>query len=103
MAPVLLRVAPRVAVAQEGGGVPFEDYGADGVKAPGLDRCAGKCGQRSAGHWLKSLAAVVERLEAERMSMWTLDCGVGRVALTLAKPSLGQTGVWVWIRIMRSN
>ena len=84
MAPVLLRVAPRVAVAfEKGGGVPFEDYGADGVEALDLIN-RGQYEQRFAGHWLKSLPAVVERLEAGGRVL-DVGCGVGRVALTLAK------------------
>ncbi len=84
MAPVLLRVAPRVAVAfEKGGGVPFEDYGADGVEALDLIN-RGQYEQRFVGHWLKSLPAVVERLEAGGCVL-DVGCGVGRVALTLAK------------------
>jgi hypothetical protein len=64
MAPVLLRVAPSVALAfKRGGGVPFEEYGADGVEALGLIN-QGQYEQRFAGHWLKSLPEVVGRLEA---------------------------------------
>src|SRR4029453_11467533 len=84
MAPVLLRVAPRGAVAfEKGGGVPFEDYGVDGVEALDLIN-RGQYEQRFAGHWLRSLPAVVERLEAGGRVL-DVGCGVGRVALTLAK------------------
>jgi len=84
MAPVLLRVAPRVALAFEnGGGVPFEDYGPDGIEALDLIN-RGQYEQRFAGHWLKSLPAVVERLVAGGRVL-DVGCGVGRVALTLAK------------------
>ena len=84
MAPVLLLVAPRVAVAfEKGGGVPFEDYGADGVEALDLIN-RGQYEQRFTGHWLKSLPAVVERLEAGGRVL-DVGCGVGRVARTLTK------------------
>jgi 2-polyprenyl-3-methyl-5-hydroxy-6-metoxy-1,4-benzoquinol methylase len=84
MAPVLLRVAPRVAVAfEKGGGVPFEDYGEDGVQALDLLN-RGQYEQRFAGHWLKSLPAVVQRLEAGGRVL-DVGCGAGRVALALAK------------------
>lgn len=84
MAPVLLRVAPRVAAAFEnGGGVPFEDYGPDGVEALDLLN-RGQYEQRFAGYWLKSLPAVVERLEAGGRVL-DVGCGAGRVALALGK------------------
>ena len=84
MAPVLLRVAPRVALAfEQGGGVPFEDYGADGIEALDLLN-RGQYEQRLATHWLKSLPEIVQRLEAGGRIL-DVGCGVGRVALTLAK------------------
>ncbi len=84
MAPVLLRVAPQVARAfEQGGGVPFADYGVDGVEA--LDMVnRGQYEQRFAGHWLKSLPDVVARLEGGGR-MLDVGCGAGRVVLTLAK------------------
>jgi len=84
MAPVLLRVAPKVAEAfQKGGGVPFEEYGADGIEALDLVN-RGQYEHRLASHWLKSLPDVVQRLESGGRAL-DLGCGVGRVAMTLAK------------------
>jgi len=84
IAPILLRVAPRVAEAfEKGGGVPFGDYGADCVEAFDLIN-RGQYEQRLAGHWLKSLPEVVRRLEAGG-SVLDVGCGAGRVVLTLAK------------------
>lgn len=84
MAPVLLRVAPRVAVAfEKGSGVPFEDYGSDCVEALDLIN-RGQYEQRFAGHWLQSLPEVVERLQRGGRVL-DVGCGVGRVALTLAR------------------
>lgn len=84
MAPVLLRVAPRVAEAfEKGGGVRFEDYGPDGVLA--LDMVnRGQYEQRLASYWLKALPDVVKRLEAGGRAL-DVGCGVGRVCITLAK------------------
>jgi ubiquinone/menaquinone biosynthesis C-methylase UbiE len=84
MAPVLLRVAPQVAHAFEhGGGVPFEDYGSDGVEALDLVN-RGQYEQRFVDHWLKSLPDVLARLEAGGRAL-DAGCGAGRVVLTLAK------------------
>ncbi len=84
-APVLLGVAPKVAIAfEQGGGVPFEEYGTDGIEA--LDMInRGQYEQRlSPTGWLKSLPEVVERLEAGGRAL-DVGCGAGRVALTLAR------------------
>ena len=84
-APVLLGVAPKVAAAFEhGGGVPFEDYGVEGVQA--LDMInRGQYEQRlSPTGWLETLPDVVERLEAGGRAL-DVGCGAGSVALTLAR------------------
>jgi len=83
--PVLLRAAPKVAVAfEQGGGVPFEEYGTDGVQA--LDMInRGQYEQRLLPTgWLKSLPDVVERLEAGGRAL-DVGCGAGSVVLTLAR------------------
>lgn len=94
MANVLLRVAPRVAQAfREGGGVPFHDYGEDGVLA--LDMVnRGQYEQRFAGYWLKALPEVVAALAAGGRAL-DVGCGAGRVcvALALAFPEAGIVGL----------
>jgi len=84
LAPVLLRVAPQVAEGfRNGGGVPFEAYGSDGVAA--LDMLnRGQYEQRLAGYWLGHLPDVVARLKAGGTAL-DVGCGTGSVALTLAK------------------
>jgi ubiquinone/menaquinone biosynthesis C-methylase UbiE len=83
MAPVLLRVAPQVAKAfEQGGGVPFEAYGGDGVVALDLIN-RGQYEHRLASYWLKALPAVVSRLEAGGRAL-DIGCGAGRVCMALA-------------------
>lgn len=84
MAPVLLRAAPQVATAfEKGGGVLFEDIGPDGIEALDLIN-RGQYEQRFASQWLKALPEVTARLEAGGRAL-DVGCGVGRVAITLAK------------------
>ena len=55
---MMIGVAPRVADAFEtGGGVPFEDYGEDGVLAIDL-MTRGLYEQRFADYWLKAMPEV---------------------------------------------
>lgn len=84
MAPPLLRVAPQVAEAfAKGGGVPFEEYGDDGIAALDLVN-RGQYENRLASQWLQALPDVVRRLESGGR-MLDLGCGVGRVALTVGR------------------
>src|SRR2546421_10585258 len=84
MVPALMRVAPRVAAAfEKGGGVPFGDFGPDCVSALDLIN-RGQYEERFASYWLKSLPAVVARLQAGGR-MLDFGCGSGRVALALKK------------------
>ena len=83
MAPVLLRVAPQVATAfAQGGGVPFEDYGADGIHALDLIN-RGQYEQRFASYWLGTLPEVVAALKAGGRAL-DVGCGAGRVCVALA-------------------
>lgn len=84
MAAVLLRVAPRVAQAfREGGGVPFQDYGEEGVVALDLVN-RGQYEQRFASYWLKAMPETAGALEAGGRAL-DVGCGAGRVCIALAK------------------
>lgn len=84
MAPVLLRVAPKVADAfRNGGGVRFEEFGEDCIE--GLDIMnRGTYETRFADYWLKALPDVVSKLEKGGRVL-DMGCGVGRVSLALSK------------------
>jgi ubiquinone/menaquinone biosynthesis C-methylase UbiE len=83
MAPVLLRVAPQVARAfKEGGGVPFDGYGTDGILALDLIN-RGQYEQRFTSYWLNALPEVVAALEAGGRAL-DVGCGAGRVCMALA-------------------
>src|SRR5947207_8356796 len=84
MVPALMRVAPRVADAfRKGGGVPFGDFGPDCVHALDLIN-RGQYEERFASYWLKSLPAVVARLQAGGRVL-DLGCGSGRVAIAIKR------------------
>jgi 2-polyprenyl-3-methyl-5-hydroxy-6-metoxy-1,4-benzoquinol methylase len=81
--PMMLGVAPRVAQAfVEGGGVPFKDYGEDGIEAIDLMN-RGLYEQRFASYWLKSVPGVYDQLVSGGRVL-DFGCGTGRVTLALA-------------------
>ncbi len=84
MVPALLRVAPQVAEAfAKGGGVPFHEYGDEGILALDLIN-RGNYEHRFASYWLQALPQVVARLESGARVL-DVGCGVGRVPLALAR------------------
>ena len=92
--PMMIGVAPRVADAFEtGGGVPFEDYGEDGVLAIDL-MTRGLYEQRFADYWLKAMPEVHAALERGARVL-DFGCGAGHAVLAMARafPSSGFTGV----------
>jgi 2-polyprenyl-3-methyl-5-hydroxy-6-metoxy-1,4-benzoquinol methylase len=83
-APALLRVAPQVAEAfEKGGGVPFEEIGADGIEALDWLNC-GQYEHRLISQWLDMLPDVVDRLK-QGGRVLDVGCGVGRVSIAIAK------------------
>ena len=83
MAPALLKVAPRVARAfAEGGGVPFGDYGPEGVAALDLIN-RGQYEHRFASYWIKAMPEVFARMGAGGRAL-DVGCGAGRVCVALA-------------------
>src|SRR6185295_2060787 len=94
MVPVLMRVAPRVAQAFEsGGGVAFEEFGPDCVRALDLIN-GGMYEHRFIDYWLQSLPDVIARLQAGGR-MLDVGCGSGRVCIAFAKafPKAGICGI----------
>ena len=84
IAPALLRIAPKVAEAfEKGGGVEFDEIGADGIEALDWLNC-GQYEHRLVGQWLNLLPDVVERLKRGGRVL-DVGCGVGRVSIAIAK------------------
>ena len=84
MVPPLMRVAPQVAGAfAKGGGVRFEEFGADCLNALDLIN-RGQYEQRFTDYWLKALPEVVDRLRASGRVL-DYGCGSGRVAIAIKK------------------
>jgi 2-polyprenyl-3-methyl-5-hydroxy-6-metoxy-1,4-benzoquinol methylase len=84
MVPPLMRVAPDVARAfEQGGGVPFEEFGAGCVHALDLIN-RGQYESRLADYWLKSIPEATARLAAGGRAL-DVGCGSGAVCAALAK------------------
>jgi 2-polyprenyl-3-methyl-5-hydroxy-6-metoxy-1,4-benzoquinol methylase len=84
MVPPLLRQAPKVAEAfARGGGVPFEEFGADCVNALDLIN-RGQYEARFVDYWLQSLPNAVKKLSDGGKAL-DFGCGSGRVCIALAK------------------
>ena len=84
IAPALLRVAPMIAEAfEKGGGVAFDEIGADGIEALDWLNC-GQYEHRLISQWLNMLPDVVDRLKRGGRAL-DVGCGVGRVSVAIAK------------------
>ena len=81
--PMTMGVAERVAEAfTKGGGVPFKDYGEDGIEAIDLMN-RGLYEQRFASYWLKSVPKLYNQLVSGGHVL-DFGCGTGRATLALA-------------------
>jgi SAM-dependent methyltransferase len=82
MVPALLRQAPKVAEAfAKGGGVPFEEFGADCVHALDLIN-RGQYESRFVDYWLQGLPEVLPKLKQGGKAL-DFGCGSGRVCIAL--------------------
>ncbi|HWP27144.1 MAG TPA: class I SAM-dependent methyltransferase [Xanthobacteraceae bacterium] len=83
-APTLFAAAPKVADAfRTGGGVRFADFGPDCAGALDVMN-GGQYEHRLCGYWLAKLPRVIERLQSGGRVL-DFGCGLGRVAITIAR------------------
>tara|TARA_B100000029_G_scaffold515641_1_gene623689 strand:+ start:173 stop:1228 length:1056 start_codon:yes stop_codon:yes gene_type:complete len=81
--PMMLQMAPKIAeVFFNGGGIPFTDYGDEGIEAIDIMN-RGMYEHRFADYWLKSLPVVYDQL-TNGANVLDFGCGTGRVILTLS-------------------
>lgn len=82
MATSVLSVAPQVAVAfKDGGGVPFDAFGEEGVNAVDLANRS-NYQNKLVSYWLKTMPEVVAKLEQGARAL-DVGCGTGHVSLVL--------------------
>ena len=84
MATSVLNVAPQVAVAfKEGGGVPFEAFGEEGINAVDLAN-RGNYENKLVSYWLPTMPDVVDKLNTGARAL-DVGCGTGHVSLVLGE------------------